>query len=142
MTWATERLDLLQSGEATPPPVTETLRMGLLDDWGPGWARKVWLPQPELMNGDGSMFGGYIAALADQMLCFAAMTVIPDDNAMRTLNLNVQFFRVGRAHPLTIEGRVTAQTRQLISVEADFRRDDGELIARAAAQQILTPFPR
>ena len=46
--------------------------------------------------------------------------------------------RIAR-HPLAIEGRVTAVTRQLITVEADFRHDDGELIARAAAQQILMP---
>jgi hypothetical protein len=28
----------------------------------------------------------------------------------------------------------------MIHVEADFRRPDGELIARASAQQVITPF--
>jgi hypothetical protein len=45
MTWATDRLDLLKARAVTPPPVVETLRLGLLDDWGPGWARKVWTPE-------------------------------------------------------------------------------------------------
>ncbi|MES2894797.1 MAG: PaaI family thioesterase [Pseudomonadota bacterium] len=139
MTWATNRLDQLKAGEAEPPPVVRTLRLGLLDDWGPGWVRKRWEPRPEILNGDGSMFGGYIAALADQILAFAAMTVIAEDATCRTVNLQIQFVKIGRAHPILIEGRVAAASRQLITVEADFRRDDGELIARAGAQQIVLP---
>lgn len=139
MTWATERLDALKAGETTVPPVVTTLKMGTLEDWGPGWVRKTWQPSPEVLNGDGSLFGGYLAALADQILAFAAMTIVPEENHYRTINLQMQFVKVGAARPLTIEGKVTAVTRQLITVEADFRREDGELIARAAAQQILTP---
>ncbi|MBP6545787.1 MAG: PaaI family thioesterase [Phenylobacterium sp.] len=139
MTWATERLDELKAGKTTVPPVVTTLKMGTLEDWGPGWVRKTWQPSPEVLNGDGSLFGGYLAALADQILAFAAMTVVPEENHYRTINLQMQFVKVGAARPLTIEGKVTAVTRQLITVEADFRREDGELIARAAAQQILMP---
>lgn len=142
MTWATERLDALKAGKAEPPPVVHTLRMGTLDDWRPGWAKKRWEPDPDVVNGDGSLFGGYIAALADQILAFATMSVVPDGQVFRTINLNVQFFRVGRAHPLCIEGRVTTQTKSLISVEANFRREpDDKLIARASAQQMIVPFP-
>ena len=141
MTWATDRLDALISGEAEAPPVIETMRLGLLDAWDKGWVAKRWEPQPELLNGDGTLFGGYIAALADQMLAFAAMTVVPEGSAFRTINLNVQFLRVGRAHPVLIEARVTSQTKSLIAVEADFyREDDKTLIAKAAAQQMLAPF--
>ena len=77
MTWATDRLDALKAGTANPPPIVETLRLGLIDDWGEGWARKTWRPVPELATADGSLFGGYLAALADQILAFAAMTVVP-----------------------------------------------------------------
>lgn len=137
MTWGTERLDALKAGQAVAPPVTQTLRMGLLDDWGEGWVRKTWEPQADLLNGDGSLFGGYLAALADQVLSFAAISVVPDDMHFRTLNLQVNYLRVGRAHPLAIEGRVVGRTRQLITVRAEFRRPDGELIAEASAQQLL-----
>lgn len=137
MGWAQERLDAIVAGTVDAPPVVGTLRMGLLDAWGEGWARKRWEPTPEVLNGDGSLFGGYVAALADQVLAFAAMTVTPDDAHFRTVNLQVQFFKVGRAQPLDIEARVVARTRQLISVEADFRRPDGDVIARASAQQVV-----
>lgn len=139
MTWGTDRLDALIAGGVDLPPVVTTLKLGVVEAWGPGWARKHWEPRPELLSGDGSMFGGYLAALADQVLAFAAMTVVPETAHFRTTQLQMQFFRVGRAHSLDIEARVLAQTKQLISVEADFRRPDGELIAKASAQQVLTP---
>lgn len=141
MSWATERLDALIAGRAEAPPVVQTMRLGTLDAWEPGWAGKRWEPDPELLNGDGSLFGGYIAALADQLLGFAAMTVVPEGSAFRTINLNVQFLRVGRAHPILAEARVTAQTAALITVEASlFREEDKELIARATAQQMVIPY--
>jgi acyl-coenzyme A thioesterase PaaI-like protein len=68
------------------------------------------------------------------------MTVAPADAMFRTSNLKVDFIRVGKAQVLTVEGRVVAKTRGMIHVEADFRRPDGELIARASAQQIVVPF--
>lgn len=140
MTWATERLDALKAGSVTPPPITQTLKLGLIDDWGEGWVRKSWRPAPELATADGALFGGYLAALADQVLAFATMTVLPADRLYRTLNLQMNFLRVGRSDPLAIEARVVAQTKQIITVRAEFRRPDGVLIADATAQQILMPF--
>ena len=139
-TWATQRLDEIVKGEATLPPVIQALRLGALDEWGVGWIKKRWLPHQDLLNVDGSLFGGYIAALADQALAFAAMTVVPADSVFRTVNLNVNFIRVGRAHPLAIEAVVVAQTRQMLTIRATLRREDGELIAEASAQQALQPY--
>lgn len=68
------------------------------------------------------------------------MTVTPADAAFRTSNLKIDFIRVGKAEPLGLEGRVVAKTKSIIHVEADVFRPDGELIARASAQQIITPF--
>jgi uncharacterized protein (TIGR00369 family) len=139
-TWATQRLDALIGG-ATPPPVVAKLDLGTLDAWGPGWSRKAWVAKPDLLNGDGSMFGGYLAALADQMLAFAAMTVVPADHMFRTTNLSVSFFKVGRGD-MEIEANVVSQTRQLIAVRAHFKAADGTLLAEASAHQILIPFSK
>lgn len=140
MTWATERLDEIRTPGFTPPPVVQRLQLGVLDDWGPGWVRKTWSPDPEeLKYADGSVFGGQIAALADQVLAFAAMTVVPEACWYRTIDLQVRFVKVARNHPLSIEGRVLSASKRLITAEADFRRPDGELIAKASGQQILLP---
>ena len=137
-TWATERLDeLVRKPAPILPPVIQTLRLGALDEWGVGWIKKRCQPHPDLLNVDGSLFGGYIAALADQALAFAAMTMVPKDRVFRTINMTVNFIRVGRAHPLAIEAVVVAQTRTLLTVRATLKREDGELIAEATAQQVL-----
>jgi uncharacterized protein (TIGR00369 family) len=138
MTWATDRLAALKAGVAEPPPVVRTLKLGTLDDWGQGWARKRWTASPEILNGDGSMFGGYIAALADQMLALAAMSVVADGQTFRTSHLSLQFFQLSRGEPLLIDSRVVAQSKRLIAVEAEFRQESRELIAKANAQQIVT----
>jgi hypothetical protein len=57
LTWATDRLDQIKGDDTPLPPVVQTLRLGGLDDWGEGWARKTWTPAPELLNSDGSLFG-------------------------------------------------------------------------------------
>jgi uncharacterized protein (TIGR00369 family) len=137
-TWATQRLDALIAG-ATPPPVVTKLELGTLDSWGEGWAKKRWIAKPELMNMDGTMFGGYLAALADQMLAFAAMTTLPEDHIFRTSNLSVSFFKLGRGD-LDIEAKVISQSRQMIAVRATFMSPEGALLAEASAQQILTPM--
>jgi len=142
MTWATDRLEALRLGTAAAPPVVETLRLGTFDAWGEGWIRKRWEPAPELLNGDGTMFGGYLAALADQALAFAAMTVVPADAAFRTTNLQLNFVRIGRAEPLLIDARVAAATRQMITCRADIRRADGELVSEASAQQLVVALAR
>src|ERR1700753_1207358 len=115
MSIATDHLDRLIAGQAEAVPGVKTLRLGLLDRWEPGLAVKRWQPAPELLNADGSLFCGYIAAMADQVLALAAMTVVPDGSLVRTINLALQFVRVGKAHAVLAEGRVVAQTRSLIT---------------------------
>ena len=67
------------------------------------------------------------------------MTVVPADRVFRTINLNVNFIRVGRGQPLAIEGTVVAQRRQMLTVRVTLKRENGELIAEASAQQALQP---
>ncbi len=75
-------------------PVVKTLRLGGLDDWAPGWVRKVWEPMPDLLQSDGTMFGGYLAALADQTLAFATMSVLADDLMIAIIRSNHAFMRI------------------------------------------------
>lgn len=135
-TWAQTRLDALIAG-APPPPVVTTLQLGVLDAWGEGWARKVWTPQQHLLNADGSMFGGYLAALADQMLAFAAMTVLPPEKIFRTSGFSIAFFKNSRGAPLHIEGRVISQSSQLVHARVEFRDAEGALFSEATGQQVL-----
>jgi uncharacterized protein (TIGR00369 family) len=137
-TWATQRLDALIGG-APAPKIVQKLELGTLDAWGEGWVTKRWTA--DLLNDDGSMFGGYLAALADQMLAFAAMTVLPGDHMFRTANLAVSFFKVGRGD-MDIEAKVVSQSRQMIATRVTFSSLEGVLLAEATAQQFLVPMAR
>ena len=73
------------------------------------------------------------------------MTVVPDEMHFRTLNLQMNFVRIGRTQPLNIDAKVVAHTRQMITVRAEFRREDGELLAEAtrpAAPDAPRPLAR
>lgn len=83
------------------------------------------------------MFDGYLAALADQILAFAAMTVLPGDKVFRTCQLSISFYQASKDGAIHIEGKVIAKSRQTISVKADFKDDAGALIAEASALQVL-----
>ena len=89
---------------------------------------------------DGSLFGGYLTALADQAAAFAAMTVVPDYMVFRTTNLTLNFVRVGRAEALLREVRVVAQSRQMITCRVELKRENDGLIADASSQQLLLPM--
>ena len=118
-----------------------TLRLGTLSAWGAGWISKRWTPDAALASADGSLFGGYLAALADQAMAFAAMTVVGEREAFRTLNLQLNFIRVCTMQPLDIEAHVVDQTRTVILTRMSAAKADGARVFEASAQQILQPFP-
>ncbi len=138
MTWATGMLDNMKAGTHRVPRVTDYLKLGLIDDWGEGWIRKSWSLQREFLHPDGTLFGGYIAALFDQAFALATMTVVAEDEAYRTSNLSVSFLSLSRSEPLEIEARVVSRSRRLVTLESKIFSTDGEVRAIATAQQITT----
>ena len=137
MTWATDLLDKMKAGTHTAPPLVRTLQLGLLEDWGEGWVRKRWQHRAELLHPDGSMFGGYIAALFDQMFAFAAMTVLAEDEAVRTTNLNVNFVSLSRKEDVVLEASVVSRSRRLMTVQGTLSSPDGAVRSVASGQQII-----
>lgn len=138
MTWATDMLNNMKLGTHPVPLVTQTLKLGLIDDWGEGWIRKSWSSQPEFMHPDGTLFGGYIAALFDQALALATMTVVQDDETYRTTNLNISFLSLSQSETVTLDARVVSRSRRLISLEAKMLGSNDQVRAMATAQQITT----
>ncbi len=139
MTWATDLLEKMKAGTHTAPPLVQTLQLGLLEDWGEGWVRKRWQHRSELLHSDGSMFGGYIAALFDQVFAFAAMTVLAEDEAVRTTNLNVNFVSLSRKEDVVLEASVVSRSRRLMTVQGTLSSPEGEVRSIASAQQIILP---
>jgi uncharacterized protein (TIGR00369 family) len=130
--------DLLSSyadGSAEEPLANQKLGLGTLDEWRPGFASKRWPVDTDLFHGR-ALFGGYIAALADQMLGLAAMTVLDDGHFFGTTNMTINYLAPVTGGELLIEAHVVSQRKRSILVECSFYVDK-DLVAKASATQVL-----
>jgi uncharacterized protein (TIGR00369 family) len=138
------RLDAIANGTAQLPPVVERLGLGRLTKWSGGFVEKTWEVEPAFCTGAGTeaqmLFGGYVAALADQVLAFTAMTVLDDNRSIRTADLRVSFFRPISTGSVTIRGRVLSVSSTLIHVEAEFLQGNDTLVAKALGVQSVRPM--
>ena len=137
-----ERLDQIVAGTNAPkPPFVLALELPRLQGWLPGrvWAR--WVVDPRMFHLGGAVFGGYLAALADQVLGLATMTVLEDGEAFTTSDLRVSFFRPVARGSLHIEAQVVHRGHGMVHTEVVFTRDDGKIAGRATATQVLTRPP-
>ena len=107
-------------------------------DWKWGEARLRYALESKFDIGDGTMFGGYVAALADNILAVVSMTVLRrSEQRFRTANLQTSFFRPLKGAHMIAEARVVSQSQTLLNVETDMLNEDGKLAARATAVQAL-----
>lgn len=130
MTAWTERLDRIVAGEQQKPPVVELLRTPGLTRWAPGEVETTWSVDPDFFSIGGSLFGGYVAALADQVGCHAILTLLPDNEIPRTVSLSTDYLRPIRDGSVDIRARVVNFGRELINVAVEFR-NGGDLAATA-----------
>lgn len=119
-------------------PHLAALRLPMLDGWEPGrvWAR--WSVERDFLTPVGpSLFGGYVAALADHLLACAAFTVLADHETCATCELHVHFLRPVQGGRLDIEARVVSRSRRTAYCEATIADGNGRLMARAGATQMV-----
>ena len=122
-------------GSTEEPLANQKLGLGTLDEWRPGFASKRWPVDADLFHGR-ALFGGYIAALADQMLGLAAMTVLEDSQFFGTTNMTINYVAPVTGGELFIEAHVISQRKRSILVECSFYVDH-ELVAKASATQVV-----
>ena len=140
MTAWQERLDQIKAGQAVKPAVVEIFRLPDIVDWEPGLVRTKWVVDPDFFTIGGQLFGGYIGALADQVLGHTAMSVLDDDSIFRTVQMNLSFYLPIRTGTVWITGRVVHRSRQAIHVAIDFCDDDGTLMCAASGVQFIVPI--
>ncbi|GAB4522577.1 MAG: hypothetical protein Tsb0010_06820 [Parvularculaceae bacterium] len=108
----------------------------VIRDWRWGRIEADWAVNTEFDIGDGTIFGGLTAAMADSFLGLTAMTVCAEeDDRFRTSHLRTDFFKPIVGPTVRLDGRVVNKSRQLIHVEADFLIN-GRCAVRAAATQV------
>lgn len=120
------------------PPHVHSLKLydGKLTEIGDGRITYEWAVNPDYMN-PASVFGGYLATLADQTCSFALMTLLPDDQNFTTADLNIHYFRPVTEGTITCVGEVVNLSRNQAYVEATFTNDAGKIVLKARAVERL-----
>ena len=135
-TWS-DILDASVAGTEDAPFVA-ALRLPTLDGWERGRVWTSWPVEREFLTpAVACLFGGYIAGLADHLLGLAVFTVLRDDEAFATTDLQVHFLRPVRDGVLGIVATVISRGRSSAYCEVSITDANGVLVARAAATQSI-----
>jgi uncharacterized protein (TIGR00369 family) len=135
MTIGTARLDRMIAAQHQRSPAGMAMSLPVMSEYRPGYVRSVHRIDPKFTNAGGVIFGGYIAALLDDVSGYVTDTVIADDKVCATAELSVSFFRpcMSDAGEFTFEGFLINESRRSYHVEVTLARSDGKLIAKARA---------
>jgi len=139
MSFWTEFLDNVVAGVGTPPPMVLALKLPRIAGWEPGRVWGDWELDKDMFHAGGSVFGGYLAALADSFTGLAMSSVLTDEEFFTTSDLRVAYFR-----PVTTDLHIVAEVlnrgRRQAHVEATFVDDRDKVACKATATQVILPI--
>lgn len=119
-------------------PHVAALRLPTIDRWERGQVWATWPVERDFLTpAVGSLFGGYVAALADHLLALAVFTVLDDDESFSTSEIHVHFLRPVREGTLEIQARVVSRSKRSAYCEVSMLDSDGRLVARAGGTQVI-----
>ncbi|RYX93173.1 MAG: PaaI family thioesterase [Comamonadaceae bacterium] len=105
----------------------------------------VALPYSErVTQQQGGFHGGAMGSLADIACGYAAMTTVPADSEVTTVEYKINFMAGFRDGELVATGRVVKAGRRIIVTSAEVMHHDpaGKQSACALMQQTVMPVPR
>lgn len=115
-------------------PAAVTLGKQVLElDPERGYIRASFYAGENFVNRGGRIYGGFLSAMLDGLCGHAVRTTTRTPTPQVTLELKTSF--LGRADMGTLigEGWVRHRGKSIAFAEAELRREDGELVARASA---------
>ena len=127
------------------------LRQGLMQHLGARLIRvepglcEVALPYSERVNQQqGGFHGGAMGALADIAGGYAALTLVPSDSEVTTVEYKINFLAAFKGGELRAIGRVAKAGRRIIVTTAEVLHLDasGKQSACALMQQTIVPVPK
>jgi uncharacterized protein (TIGR00369 family) len=94
--------------------------------FGDGSSRWLWEQQPPAtLNPFGTVSGGYVAVLIDEMLSTAIASVLGADEWAMTVEFKINFLRSMSPKPFQGEARVIRRTRSIAFLEAQITDQGG-----------------
>lgn len=95
----------------------------------PGRAVLSMPAQEHILQSSGVVHGGFLSLLADSAISTALRSVLDEDAAITTVELNINFLRPARAGMITGCGTLVHQGRTLAVGTAEIKDESGRLLA-------------
>lgn len=111
------------------------------EDWlayaAPGHVRYVWPNDGARDIQPGRVFGGWVAALSDHVVSICMFSALKEGEGFTTQDLQVKLFRPVGGEKITIEAKLVNRSRTTGYVEAEWRGDNGKLLAKVLAWKAI-----
>ena len=124
------------------PEFGERIELGQAHTFERGRVAQSWTMQDWMRNPDGSLFGGILSALFDQITALAAFSIIEEGEFIKTTQLQTDFHRpIMSGQTIEIEGVVANASRNAIHVDCSATLPDGRIAARGRAIYARVKIP-
>ncbi|GLY10795.1 PaaI family thioesterase [Pseudobacillus badius] len=131
----TVNLNEVLRGESAPPACDTTLGIKALEA-GEGYAKGQWIIEDRLLNGNGVIMGGFVAAAADIMMAYAITPLLTEDQTFASINLQTTFHRPTFTGEVDIEVKVEKFGRTVSYLTADLMQN-GKLTASVTSSIMI-----
>jgi uncharacterized protein (TIGR00369 family) len=125
------------------PPCARHLGFELIDySIGAGWVEVAFTPRPEFANPAGAVQGGFVCAMLDDTMAFAATLSRRFEAMVPTLQTSVSYLRPTPIARVIARGEVLRFGTSSVVMQGALRDAAGQLLAIATATAVPRPFPR
>jgi uncharacterized protein (TIGR00369 family) len=124
------------------PPCARHLGFELIDySIDAGWAEAAFSPRPEFANPAGSVQGGFVCAMLDDTMSFAAALSRRFEVIVPTLQTSVSYLRPTPIARVIARGEVLRFGSSSVVMQGILRDTAGQVLAVATATSVPRPFP-
>jgi uncharacterized protein (TIGR00369 family) len=125
------------------PPCAQHLGFELIDySIETGWAEVAFSPRPEFANPAGAVQGGFVCAMLDDTMSFAAALSRRFAVIVPTLQTTVSYLRPTPVARVVARGEVLRFGASTVVMQGTLRDAAGQVLAVAMATAVPRPFPR
>ena len=119
------------------PPAAELLGWELVSESPEtGTIEIAFHPDGRMLNPQGTVQGGFVAAMLDDTMGPALVSMSGGTIMPRSIDLNVSFIRPVKPGRVIGRGRVVNQGRSIVFLEAELFDEEGRLLARSTSSAI------
>ena len=141
MALSDDELHVLLRDTSKYPPCARHLGFELIDySIEAGWAEVAFSPRPEFANPAGTVQGGFVAAMLDDTMSFAAVLSRRFEVIVPTLQTTVTYLRPTPIARVVVRGEVLRFGASSVAMQGTLRDASGQVLAVATATAVHRPF--